>query len=243
MIDTDSPEFWATLLANLWRATVETLYMVGVTMAVTFVVGLALGVLLVATDRGGVLRAPFGSRALGRTINGILTIVVNIARSIPFVILMIALIPVTFLIVGTSFGTTAAIVPLSVAAIPFFARLVEIAVREVPDGRVEAAEALGATRWQILTKVLIPESLPAVIRGFTTTVVSIINFTAIAGVVGAGGLGDLAIRYGYQRYSTEYIVAVVIVLLVLVQVLQVLGERLARRMDRERSASSSPAAR
>lgn len=236
MIDVNAPDFWPTLFANLWKATLETLYMVGATMVVTFVIGLVLGVLLVATDRGGVLERPFGSRAAGRAINVVLSVVVNITRSIPFLILMIALIPFTFLVLGTSFGSTAAIVPLSISAIPFFARLAEIALREVPDGRIEAAEALGCTRWQILTKVLVPESLPAMIRGFATTVVSIINFSAIAGTIGAGGLGDLAVRYGHQRYSTEYIICVVIVLVVLVQGLQTLGEWLAKRLDHERSA-------
>ncbi|MEJ1155860.1 MULTISPECIES: methionine ABC transporter permease [Microbacterium] len=237
MIDSTDPGFWADLLENLAKATWETLYMVVVTMIVTFIVGLAVGVILVATDRGGILQAPFGSRGLGRTINVIVAIVVNITRSVPFVILMIALIPVTYVLIGTSFGSTAAIVPLSVAAIPFFARIVEIAVREVSPGKVEAAEALGATRWQILSKVLVPEALPSIVLGFTTTVVSIINFSAIAGVIGAGGLGDLAIRYGYQRYSTEYIVAVIIVLLIMVQVLQSTGSFVARRIDHERSRS------
>lgn len=232
MIDPTDPDFWPKLFANLWKATLETLYMVGATMLVTAVLGLVLGVLLVATDRTGVLRAPFGSRALGRTINGVLAFVVNVTRSIPFVILMIALIPVTYALIGTSFGTTAAIVPLSAAAIPFFARIVEIAVREVPSGLIEAAESLGATKARTLTRVLVPEAVPAIILGFTTTVVSIINFSAIAGVIGAGGLGTLAISYGYQRYSTEYIVAVVVVLLILVQALQSLGGYLARRLSR-----------
>jgi D-methionine transport system permease protein len=234
VIDVDDPDFWSDMAASLWEATLETLYMVGVTMLVTFVVGLVVGVLLVATDRGGILQAPFGSRALGRIVNVVIAIVVNITRSVPFVILMIALIPFTYVLIGTSFGSTAAIVPLSIAAIPFFARIVEIAVREVSAGKIEAADALGATRWQILAKVLVPEAMPAIVLGFTTTVVSIINFSAIAGVVGAGGLGDLAIRFGYQRYSTEYIVAVVIVLLVLVQALQSAGGVLARRLDHER---------
>lgn len=234
MIDTASSDFWPTLLANLWQATYETLHMVGVTMVVTFVIGLALGVLLVATDRGGALQAPFGSRALGRGINVILAVVINITRSVPFLILMIALIPFTRLLLGSAFGTTAAIVPLSICAIPFFARLAEISLREVDPGKVEAAEALGATRWQILSKVLVPESLPGMIRGFATTVVSIINFSAIAGTIGAGGLGDLAVRFGHQRYSTEYIVCVVVVLVVLVQALQSFGERLAKRLDKER---------
>ncbi|GAA1963166.1 methionine ABC transporter permease [Microbacterium aquimaris] len=237
MIDSADPGFWSDLVENVAQATWETLYMVLATMLITWVVGLAVGVVLVATDRGGILQAPFGSRALGRTINILVAVVVNITRSIPFVILMIALIPVTFVLIGTSFGSTAAIVPLSVAAVPFFARIVEIAVREVSPGKVEAADALGATRWQILSKVLVPEAMPAIVRGFTTTVISIINFSAIAGVIGAGGLGDLAIRYGYQRYSTEYIVAVVLVLLVLVQVLQSAGGLLAARLDHERPRS------
>lgn len=236
MNDPSTIEFWSALGDNVLKATGETLYMVVATMVITFVVGLAVGVLLVATDRGGVLAAPWGSHTLGRAINVVVGIVVNITRSVPFVILMIALIPFTYLLLGTSFGTTPAIVPLTVAAVPFFARIVEIAVREVPGGCVEAAEALGASRWQIVSKVLVPEALPAIVLGFTTTVVSIINFTAIAGVIGAGGLGDLAIRYGYQRYSTEYIVVVVIVLVVLVQALQSAGGWLAKRLDRSRDS-------
>lgn len=236
------PGFWSTLWGNVWSATLETLLMVGLTMLITFVAGLAIGVLLVTTDRGGVLERPFGSRALGRTINVVLSVIVNITRSVPFLILMIALIPFTYWLLGSSFGTLPAVVPLSISAIPFFARLAEIALREVPDGRIEAAEALGCTRWQILSKVLVPESLPAMIRGFATTVVSIINFSAIAGTIGAGGLGDLAVRYGYQRYSTEYIVIVVVVLVVLVQGLQSFGEWLAKRLDHERAGSRVVAA-
>lgn len=231
MIDVNAPDFWPTLIANVLRATGDTLYMVGITMVLTAVFGLAIGVLLVVTDRGGILDAPFGSRALGRAINAVLGFVVNVLRSTPFVILMIALIPFTYLLLGTSFGNTAATVPLAVAAIPFFARIVEIGIREVPGGLVEAAESLGATRWQILRKVLVPEALPALILGFTTTVVSIINFSAIAGVVGAGGLGALAITRGYQQYNWQYIVVIVVVLVVLVQLLQSLGGVLAKRLS------------
>lgn len=231
MIDADSPEFWSQLFANTLRATGETLYMVGVTMLITAILGTAIGVLLVVTERGGILEAPFGQRWLGRGLNVVLGFVVNVLRSVPFIILMIALIPFTYLLLGTSFGNAGATVPLAFAAVPFFARIVEIGIREVPSGLVEAAESLGATRWHLLSKVLLPEALPAIILGFTTTVVSIINYSAIAGVVGAGGLGNLAIMYGYQRYSWQYIVVVVVVLVVLVQLLQSAGGRLAKRLS------------
>jgi D-methionine transport system permease protein len=231
MIDSNAPGFWPQLFETLLKATGETLYHVGVTMLITLVVGLAVGTLLVITDRGGILERPFGSLAVGRIINAVLQAVVNLGRSIPFIILMIALIPFTRLLLGSAFGVSAAIVPLTVAAIPFYARIVEISLREVNEGLVEAGHSLGATRWQLVSKVIIPEAVPGLIRGFTTTVVSIVNYSAIVGVIGGGGLGDVAIRYGHQRYSVIHIVAVVIVLVAIVQIVQVVGARLANRMS------------
>ncbi len=230
MIDETDPEFWPTLWANVGEATLETLYQVSVTMLLTALIGLAVGVLLVVTDRGGMLEAPFGSRAFGRGLNWVLQVVVNLGRSIPFIILMIALIPFTRWIVGTAFSVTAAIVPLAIAAIPFFARIVEIALREVPAGLMEAGSSIGATKWQLVSKVLIPEAGPALVLGLTTTAVSVVNFSAIVGVIGGGGLGDLAIRYGHQRYSTPYIIVVVVVLVVIVTLIQAAGNRMAMRM-------------
>jgi D-methionine transport system permease protein len=241
MIDPSSPEFWPGLFDVLLLGTAETLYMVGVALLFTIVVGLPLGVVLVGTERGGLLERPFGSRRAGVIINRVLDFIVNLGRAVPFVILMVALIPVTRAIVGTSIGSTAAIVPLAAVAIPFFARMVEIAIKEVDSGLVEAAESLGASRWQIISKVLIPEALAPMILGLSTTVTSIINFSAMVGVVSGGGLGSVAIRYGYQRYSTIHMVAVIIIIFVIVMILQAIATSLARRLA-QRGGSSSRAA-
>lgn len=231
MIDATAPEFWPQLFATLLKATGETLYQVGVTALLTLVLGLTVGTLLVITDRGGILDRPFGSRAVGRVINAVLQVVVNLGRSIPFIILMIALIPFTRFVLGSAFGVTAAIVPLTVAAIPFFARIVEISLREVGTGLVEAGHSLGASRWHLVAKVIIPEAVPGLILGFTTTIVSVISYSAIVGVIGGGGLGDVAIRYGHQRYSVIHIVAVIAILVLLVAAIQVLGGWLAKRLS------------
>jgi D-methionine transport system permease protein len=207
----------------VWEATLETLLMVGAAMAVTIPLGLLLGVLLLLTDRGRPLEQPL--------LNRVLAFVVNVGRSVPFIILLVAIIPFTRAIAGTTIGTTAAIVPLAVATIPFFARIVETALREVPGGLVEAALAAGATRRQVVTKVLIPEAFAPLVSGVTITAIGVIGYSAMAGAVGGGGLGDVAIRYGYQRYETDITVATVVVLVVVVQLLQLLGDRLARRLS------------
>lgn len=220
------------MLSILTQATLDTFYMTGLTLFFTVLVGLPLGIILVGTDRGGLWQRPFGSRKFGRLVNLLLGFVINVGRSLPFVILMVAVIPFTRLIMGgTSIGATAAVVPLSIAAIPFFARLVEIAVREVDTGLVEAATAIGATRLQIVRKVLLPEALPAIILGLSTTVISVINFSAMAGVLGSGGIGDVAYRYGYQRFSGEYMVITVVLLVIIVQVIQMLGGWFAKRLS------------
>ena len=231
MIDRDDPYFWRDLFETILKGTGETFYTVGFSLLFTVVFGLAAGVLLVTTEPGGLLAKPFGSRVLGRVINRLLDVVVNIGRSIPFIILMILLIPFTRLIVGSFIGATAAIVPLTIAGIPFFARLVEIGIREVPRGLIEAAESLGATRWTILTRVMVAEAVPALALGLSTTVVGLIGYSAMVGAVGGGGLGDVAFRYGYQRYSPEYMFGVVILLILLVQVFQSLGNFAARRLS------------
>lgn len=215
---------WSALLPELWRATQETLYMVGVATIFTTICGLPLGVLLVITDRRGILPAP--------ALNSALAAIVNIGRSLPFIILLVAVIPLTRLIVGTSIGSTAAIVPLTLAAIPFFARVVETAIREVERGLIEAAQSMGATNWQIVIKVLIPEALPSLVLGLTITIIGLIGYSAMAGAVGGGGLGDLAIRYGYQRFQTDVMIATVVLLIVLVQGIQMLGDWAARRISR-----------
>ena len=238
MIDTSDPAFWQGLVQVLLAGTGQTLYMVSIALLVTIIVGLPLGVILVGTERGGILEKPFGSRTAGMVINRLLDFIVNLGRSVPFIILMVALIPVTRLVVGTFIGSTAAIVPLAVVAIPFFARMVEIAIKEVDGGLVEAAQSLGATRWQIISKVLVPEALSPMILGLSTTVTSIINFSAMVGTVAGGGLGDVAIRFGYQRYSPVHMVAVIIIIFGIVMALQAVANHFARRFAR-RSGSSS----
>jgi D-methionine transport system permease protein len=235
MIDPSAPGFWSDLVQVLLVGTGQTLYMVGVALLVTIVVGLPLGILLVGTERGGLFASPFGSRRVGILVNRVLDFVVNLGRSVPFIILMIAVIPFTRLLVGTFIGSTAAIVPLSLVAIPFFARMVEIAIKEVDPGLTEAAHSLGATAWQVVRKVLVPEALPSVLLGLATTVTSIINFSAMVGTVAGGGLGDVAFRYGYQRYSTIHMIAVIVIIYLIVQALAALAAWGARRLQRQQS--------
>lgn len=211
------------LIALLFDGLLETLVMVGVSGAIAALLGIPLGVVLILTDKGGILQNPLLNRVLG--------LIVNAARSTPFIILMVAVIPFTRLVVGTSIGTAAAIVPLTIAAIPFIARLVETALREVPAGLIEAAQAMGATPLQIVTHVLLPEALPGIVAGLTITLVSLIGYSAMAGAVGGGGLGDIGIRYGYQRFLPEVMLAVVVVLIVFVQGVQSLGDRLVRQLS------------
>ncbi len=231
MLDRNDPSFWSDLFETIMQGAGETLYTVGFSLLFTIIFGLAAGVVLVTTEAGGLLAKPLGSRALGVVINRVLDLLVNIGRSIPFIILMILLIPFTRLLVGSFIGPTAAIVPLTIAGIPFFARLVEIGIREVPVGLIEAAESLGATRWTILAKVMVAEAVPALALGLSTTVVGLIGYSAMVGAVGGGGLGDVAFRYGYQRYSPEYMFAVVIILILFVQLFQSLGNFAARRLS------------
>lgn len=210
------------ILPELWQATLETAYMVGVATIFTALLGLPLGVLLVVSERGQILASP--------GLNRVLAAIVNVGRSLPFIILLVAVIPLTRLVVGTSIGSTAAIVPLTIAAVPFFARVVETALREVERGLVEAAQAMGATRWQIITRVLIPEAMPSLVLGLTITIIGLIGYSAMAGAVGGGGLGDLAIRYGYQRFQTDVMIVTVLLLILLVQGIQMLGDWAARRI-------------
>ncbi|RVU18810.1 methionine ABC transporter permease [Methylobacterium oryzihabitans] len=215
-----SPE----MLRLILQATGDTLTMVAIAAGLGTLFGLPLGVFLATSGRGELLAAPWLNRVLGT--------VVNATRSTPFIILVVAIIPFTRLIAGTSIGTAAACVPLTVAATPFIARLVEGAIREVDGGLVEAARAFGASPLQIVLKVLIPEALPGIVLGLTLAVVSLLGFSAMVGAVGGGGLGDLGIRYGYQRFMPEMMLAVVVVLIVLVQAVQTLGDRLARRLNK-----------
>lgn len=215
-----NPMLWQALST----ATLETLYMVGASVALAALLGGPLGVVVVVTRPGHVLANPWVSRVLSAAI--------NFGRSIPFIILMVAIIPFTRLVTGTSIGTTAAVVPLTVAAIPFLARIVESALLEVDRGVIEAATAMGATPWQIIRKVLVPEALPSLVLGLTITTVSLIGYSSMAGAIGGGGLGDLAIRFGYQRFQVDVMIATVIILVVLVQLVQTTGESLAKRLTR-----------
>jgi D-methionine transport system permease protein len=215
-----SPEMINLIAAS----TGETLYMVAVSALIATLFGLPLGVYLATSGKGELFAAPWVNRVLG--------VVVNATRSTPFIILVVAIIPFTRLIAGTSIGTNAAIVPLTIAATPFIARLIEGAIREVDQGLIEAARAFGATPLQIVLKVLIPEALPGIVLGLTLAIVSLLGFSAMVGAVGGGGLGDLGIRYGYQRFMPEMMLAVVVVLIVLVQAVQSIGDRLARHLNK-----------
>ena len=211
------------LVELLWNSLLETLLMVGVAGLFAMIFGIPLGVSLIVTGKDGMLAHPLLNKALGG--------IVNATRSVPFVILMVAIIPLTRLIAGTSIGTQAAIVPLAIAAIPFMARIAENAMREVDPGLIIAARAMGATPGQIIRKVLWPEALPGLIAATTVTLVSLIGYSAMAGAIGGGGLGDLGIRYGYQRFLPEVMLAVVVVLIALVQCMQSLGDWLVRRLS------------
>ncbi|MBJ6124441.1 methionine ABC transporter permease [Microvirga splendida] len=215
-----SPEMIRLIAAS----TGETLYMVAVSALIATILGLPLGVFLATSAKGELFAAPWVNRVLG--------LIVNATRSTPFIILVVAIIPFTRLIAGTSIGTNAAIVPLTIAATPFIARLIEGAIREVDQGLIEAARAFGASPLQIVLKVLIPEALPGIVLGLTLAIVSLLGFSAMVGAVGGGGLGDLGIRYGYQRFMPEMMLAVVVVLIVLVQAVQSIGDRLARRLNK-----------
>ncbi|MGP3999695.1 methionine ABC transporter permease [Streptomyces sp. 8N706] len=224
---------WSEIQPLLSQACWDTLYMVGWSALIAILGGLPLGVLLVLTDRGGLLQ--------NAAVNKVVGVIVNIGRSLPFIILMVALIPFTRSIVGTTIGPEAAIVPLAVGAIPFYARLVETSVREVDHGLVEAVQAMGGSTWTVVRKALLPEALPSVVSGLTTTVIALIGYSAMAGAVGAGGLGDLAIRYGYQRFETDLMLITVGVLTVLVTAVQLIGDLTARGLSkRGRSSSSAP---
>ena len=202
----------------------ETLQMTAISTIVAMIVGIPLGVVLVITGKGHILS--------NKAINSNLCEVVNALRSIPFIILMVAIIPLTRLIAGTSIGTTAACVPLTIAAIPFLARLVETSIREINSGVIEAAQAMGASPFQIIRKVLLPEALPTIIDNVTVLIVNLISYSAMAGAIGGGGLGDIAIRYGYQRFQGDVMLATIIILIVLVQLIQSIGDFLSRKVNK-----------
>lgn len=213
------------MLELIFKATFDTLYMVGISSLVAALLGVPLGVLLYTTRPGQIIAQPALSRVLG--------IMTNIGRSVPFIILMVAIIPFTRMLVGTSIGTNAAIVPLTIAAIPFIARLIEGSLNEISPGLIEAAQSMGATPLQIITKVLLPEALGGIITGLTITLVTLVSYSAMAGAVGGGGLGDLGIRYGYNRFEPLVMLITVVILVVMVQGFQSLGDYLVRRADRK----------
>lgn len=205
-------------------ATGQTLYMVGLSLAIALAVGVPLGVLLVVTAPGHILPR--------QQLNAILSSIVNTGRSIPFVILLFLLMPITKLLVGVSIGTRGAIFPLAVAAVPFVARVVENSLREIEPGVIEAAESMGASPLQIIAKVLLPEAWPALLLGFTLTAINLVGYSAMAGAIGGGGLGDIAIRYGYQRFRNDVLLETVVILIVLVQVTQSVGNSLALKASK-----------
>ncbi|EFQ63791.1 binding-protein-dependent transport systems inner membrane component [Pseudomonas fluorescens WH6] len=217
---------WSDILQLLLNATGETLYMVLLAGLFTLLIGLPLGVLLFISRADGLFPLPRLNRGLGA--------VINLGRSLPFVVMLIALIPLTRLIVGTTLGSTAAVVPITIGAFPFFARIVETALDEVDKGRIEAIVAMGGDIRHVILKVLLPEALPALVAGTTLTLVMLIGFSSMAGVIGGGGLGDLAIRYGYQRFNNQIMVVTVIVLVLLVQGVQSLGDRCVRSLAHRR---------
>ena len=208
---------------DIGQATVDTLLMLAGSLVLTVAIGIPLGVLLFLSGKGRLAANP--------VLNAVLSFVVNVLRSLPFIILLIVMLPVTVLLVGTSLGVAGAIPPLVVGTAPFYARLVENALREVDHGVVEATQAMGGSTWQIVTRALLPEALPGIIAGATVAAIALVGYTAMAGVVGAGGLGDLAVRFGYQRFQTDVMVVTVVLLLVMVQILQMIGDWLVAKVS------------
>lgn len=203
----------------------ETLYMVFFSSLFSVILGIFIGIILYVTEKDGILE--------NKTINRILGIIVNIGRSVPFVILMIAVFPLSKFIVGTTLGSKAAIVPLTVAAIPFVARMIEACLKEIDKGVIEASISMGASEWQIIYKVLIPESISSIIATITTTVISIIGYSAMAGTIGGGGLGSIAITYGYQRYRDDILIISVVLMVILVQIVQTIGNILGKKLNKK----------
>jgi D-methionine transport system permease protein len=211
--------------SEIWQATLDTLVMLGTSLLFTILLGLPLGIVLFLTSPRQMFEKP--------RLYAVLSFIVNVVRSLPFIILIILLIPATVVLVGTSLGVAGAIPPLVIGTVPFFARLVETALREVDRGIIEATQAMGATTRQIITRALVPEAMPGIIAAITVTTITLVSYTAMAGVVGAGGLGDLAIRYGYQRFQDNVMYVTVIILILMVQLLQMLGDRLVVHFSRK----------
>lgn len=217
-------EYIKGLLELLTPSLLDTLYMVFFSTIFAVLIGLPLGIILVITEKGHIWEKP--------NLNKVLGFIINMMRSLPFIILIIAIFPLSRIIVGTTIGREAAVVPLSIAAAPFVARVIESALKEVSWGIIEASLSVGATIPQIIFKVMIPEAMPSLILGVTLTIINIIGYSAMAGAVGGGGLGDLAIRYGYQRFETDVLIATIIVLIILVEIIQNIGNLLAKKFDK-----------
>ncbi|RNC98355.1 methionine ABC transporter permease [Lysinibacillus halotolerans] len=216
--------YFISMLPDIWKAFTETLIMIGISLSISLIIGLPLGILLFVTDKGLFWE--------NRFIKSIFGFAVNIIRSIPFIILLVALFPLTKLLVGSTIGPVAASVSLSVAAIPYFARLVESSLRDIDKGVIEATIAVGATPWMIIKDVLIPEAKSTIIRGITLTVISLVAYSAMAGTIGGGGIGDLAIRFGYYRYDDTIMISTVVILIIFVQLIQLIGEQIAKSIDK-----------
>lgn len=217
---------WSQLFSLVGVSTLQTLQMVFFATVFSLILGFPLGVLLCVTGKRGIAPKPVLNQVLGS--------IVNVLRSFPFLILMIVLLPLSRLIVGRAYGTVATIVPLSIAAAPFVARVIETALNEVDPGVIQASRAIGSTNWQIIYKVLVPEALPSLVDGITLTIINLIGYSAMAGAIGGGGLGDLAIRYGYQRFRTDVMIASIIVLLVLVEAVQLTGTFISKKIVSKR---------
>ena len=221
--------FDSRMLSLVAESTWQTIVRVFLSTIFSMVLGLPVGVLLHVTsseDQGGIIPHPVFYNVLSR--------IVNILRSFPFIILMIVLMPLSRLIIGTSIGTMATVIPLSIAAAPFVARIIESSLKEVDPGVVQAAKAMGSSNWQIICKVLIPEAMPSLVSGVTLTVINLIGYSAMAGAIGGGGLGDLAIRYGYQRFRPSYMVAAVVIIIVMVELIQFIGDRISGHLIAKR---------
>lgn len=214
------------LINILINATLETLYMLLFTTIIALLLGIPIGILFTVSEKGGIYPLPKLNRVVGT--------IINVIRSIPEIILIVLLLPLARLIVGTSLGTNAAIVSLSIGATPFIARIIESSLKEIEHGKIEAAQSMGASPIQIIIKVLIPEALPSIVRGITIAIIGILGFTAIAGAIGAGGLGSMAIRFGYQRFRTDVLIGTVVVLIVIVQIIQISGELISKRINKKR---------
>lgn len=214
------------LISLMVNGTIESLYMTLISTALSYLFGIPIGVILYITDKGGI--------AENRAVNSVFGVMVNLLRSVPFIILLVAIIPFTRFVVGTSIGATATIVPLVVAATPFIARMVESSLKEVDGGVIEAALSMGSNNWQIITKVLLPEAKPSLIVGSTIAITTILGYSAMAGFVGGGGLGSIGINYGYYKYQTDIMLVTVILLVVVVQIFQEIGMRIANRTDKRK---------